>query len=150
LKWSLDPPEENPTFKNTQVQVVGISGDSVEKQKAFVQRNHLTVSLGFVCREPSQLTTTILCSILSSATSRAKLVKLTKFVVVHSVQHTGEQLLSLIVKASFGAFVSDSVLPAMLIHRRSSDRCDNGVSYSAHHRFVEEWLVKLEAEQNGE
>lgn len=34
---------EDPVFKNTNVRVIGISPDSVTKQKKFVDKNHLTV-----------------------------------------------------------------------------------------------------------
>ena len=43
LSKDLDGHVEKDTFKPDQVQIIGISPDSVEKQKAFVEKEKLTV-----------------------------------------------------------------------------------------------------------
>ena len=43
LSKDLDGYLEKDTFKPDQVQIIGISPDSVDKQKAFVEKEKLTV-----------------------------------------------------------------------------------------------------------
>jgi len=43
LSKDLDGHVEKDTFKTDQVQIIGISPDSLEKQKAFVEKEKLTV-----------------------------------------------------------------------------------------------------------
>ena len=50
-------PLDKELFKKTGVMIVGVSGDAADKQKAFVEKQKLTVSLRQRCLSPARLLT---------------------------------------------------------------------------------------------
>ncbi|KAI8986102.1 AhpC-TSA-domain-containing protein [Trametes punicea] len=104
---------EDDLFKKTNVEIVGISPDPVDKQKEFVEKEKLTYP------------------VLSDAKGEAR-----------KAYHVGKGLLGLTESARV-TFITDS-------KGTVRDVLDTTVNYSAHTKFVGQWLRKFEQNKDAD